>query len=109
MRLIGGRQSHQGRLEVQYNDRWVIVANSGFDRQDADVACRQLGYNQSAAVYRRGRGTRFTSFYGVNCNGLETSLGQCHYSNSICYGCNNYYVGLSCAVTDLCKYEMLLC
>ena len=33
-----------GRLEVYHNRIWGSVCDAGFSRTDADVVCRQLGY-----------------------------------------------------------------
>ena len=104
VRIVDGPTSYQGRLEVLYNGEWGTVSNSGFDRQDADIACRQLGYNGSAAVYTHGEGTGFVWLTDVNCNGIETSLDQCAHDGWVCNGCShNSVVGIICAITRLCK------
>ena len=33
-----------GRLEVLIDGQWGTVCSNGFESDDADVACRQLGY-----------------------------------------------------------------
>ena len=33
-----------GRLEMCYNREWGTVCEFGFDNQDANVACGQLGF-----------------------------------------------------------------
>ena len=33
-----------GRLEVLIDDQWGTVCSNGFESDDADVACQQLGY-----------------------------------------------------------------
>ena len=48
VRLIGGSTSNQGRLEVCINSAWGSVCDSVgvFTRDEAKVACRQLGILQ---------------------------------------------------------------
>ena len=36
--------NNAGRLEVFLNGRWGTVCSLGFDSMEADIACRQLGF-----------------------------------------------------------------
>jgi len=42
VRLVGGRQPYEGRLEVYYNGTWGTVCDDAFGNVDATVACKSL-------------------------------------------------------------------
>ena len=48
LRLVDNDNSYTnvsaGRLEMYVNGIWGTICNLGFDFNDADVSCRQLGY-----------------------------------------------------------------
>ena len=80
VRLNGSKLSHMGRVEIKQHGFWHIVCSIGWDKHDADVVCRQLGFPE--AVVEVGHG-QFGSGSGpmwltsVGCQGNETSLDKC--------------------------------
>ena len=45
LRLRGGTTFREGRLEICYERQWGTVCDNNWEAQDAQVACRQLGFS----------------------------------------------------------------
>ena len=86
LRLVNGATPNEGRLEIYYEGQWGTVCDDYWTDADADVACRQLGYEQGSVP----DGGRFLqSHFGpadegapiwldnLLCDGDESSLMDC--------------------------------
>lgn len=90
IRLAGGPNSREGRVEVQYNGQWGTVCDDSWSNADAAVACRMLHLPFSGAVgvtkSPYGPGTGQILMDDVKCVGTESSLANCNFNG---WGQNN--------------------
>ena len=87
VRVQGGSQPYNGRVEVMYNGEWGTICNSGWDLNDARAFCRQLGYVDvistglvSDFLYAGGTGRIWQK--NVDCTGQETRFGACFFNET---------------------------
>ncbi|ESO89538.1 hypothetical protein LOTGIDRAFT_125269, partial [Lottia gigantea] len=97
VRLVGGFQSNEGRVEVKYNGVWGTVCGSNWDKWNAAVVCRQLGFDPKGAQKRGfshfGEGTGQVWLNRVDCRGTEARIEDCELDGwgSSQSPCEHYY------------------
>ena len=89
IRLINGDGTPgNGRIEIYHENTWGIVCDDFFDRQDANVVCRQLGYDRATSHSIKLVGGRNQQIWldDLRCTGRESRLSECSH---IGWGVNN--------------------
>jgi hypothetical protein len=82
VRLADGNAANEGRVEVYYNGTWGTVCSNGWDLNDANVICRELGFPEAFAAYGRayfGSGNGTIWLDNMRCTGSEAMLSACHH------------------------------
>ena len=50
IRLRGGNQVYKGYLEMYHSDEWGLVCDDNWSMTEANVVCKQLGFNRGVAT-----------------------------------------------------------
>jgi hypothetical protein len=103
VRLIDGLTPHDGRVEICFNGLWGSVCDDLWDDRDAQVVCRQLGYDGSSTAIQRhpvDSSTILLFYYldNVDCSGNEDRLSECEHDGIGVHNCGVRYeeAGVEC-------------
>lgn len=80
IRLSGGQDRFEGRVEIFHNGEWGTVCDDDWDIHDANVVCQQLGFPGAtqapgSAAFGQGVGTIWMD--NLRCVGTEVYLLHC--------------------------------
>uniref|UniRef100_W5L9H3 SRCR domain-containing protein n=1 Tax=Astyanax mexicanus TaxID=7994 RepID=W5L9H3_ASTMX len=89
IRLMGGSDHCQGRVEIYYRGSWGTVCDDDWGMRDAEVVCQQLSCGNADSYTTNayfGYGSGLIMLDNVNCNGHESQLANCY---SLGWGIHN--------------------
>ncbi|XP_037133612.1 neurotrypsin [Syngnathus acus] len=101
LRLVGGEEDFEGRVEVFHSGRWGSVCDDQWDDRDAEVVCRQLGFSGVAKAWswaHFGQGSGPILLDAVKCTGNELFLDECPHGHWEQHNCDHMEdAGVSCS------------
>uniref|UniRef100_A0A2K6BZ33 Scavenger receptor cysteine rich family member with 4 domains n=1 Tax=Macaca nemestrina TaxID=9545 RepID=A0A2K6BZ33_MACNE len=102
VRLVGGANLCQGRVEILHGGLWGTVCDDDWGLPDAAVVCRQLGCGAAMAATTNaffGYGTGHILLDNVHCEGGEPRLAACQSLGWGVHNCGHHEdAGALCAV-----------
>lgn len=80
VRLVGGRTTTEGRVEVRMPQGWGLLCGDGWAIMEANVVCNQLGLGHAKSSVQSGAyGGHHNNMVlsGVKCKGSEHNIADC--------------------------------
>ena len=110
VRLVNGSTEYEGRVEVNHNGEWGTVCDDGWDLNDAQVVCSQLGINGLPPVrhdvfYGQGSGRIWLN--KLNCIGTELTIEECSHGGWGTENCSHSEdAGVKCFTGNFWLYKL---
>ena len=92
VRLIGGANNAEGRVEILHDGSWGTVCSDSWDLKDAEVVCRMLGFDGALGAplgARFGKGSGSIFLDKVQCQGTETDIERCDHDGIGVHNCSH--------------------
>nr|XP_044998375.1 macrophage scavenger receptor types I and II isoform X2 [Jaculus jaculus] len=92
VRLVGGRGSYEGRVEIFHGGQWGTICDDHWEIRAGQVICRSLGYPGVQTVHKMayfGQGTGPIWLNEVFCFGRELSIEECNIKHWGIRGCSH--------------------
>ncbi len=91
IRLVGGADFHEGRVEVFYNGVWGTVCSNDWTLENAHVVCRQLGLGPTIdhSLLGIAQGVGVVWLDSVACGGREGALSDCVHTGWAAGSCSH--------------------
>ena len=80
VRLVNGNTTLTGRVEIYLDNQWGTICDDGWDINDANVVCRQLGFPSASKAFggaSHGKGSGPIWMNNVACSGSEAYVTDC--------------------------------
>ena len=92
MRLVGGSWNGEGRVEIIHDGAWGTVCDDSWDKNDARVVCRALGYPDAISAPQSahfGQGNGDILLDDVQCLGTESVIENCPHGGWNSHNCGH--------------------
>nr|CAB3263473.1 lysyl oxidase homolog 3 [Phallusia mammillata] len=93
IRLVGGRNPKEGRVEVRVKQSWGPVCSDNWTITEAKVVCKQLGLGfalhalKDVYFFPGSENATVIKMTGVNCVGDESAVHHCHHDGRHLQSC----------------------
>ncbi|XP_073963631.1 lysyl oxidase homolog 2-like [Choristoneura fumiferana] len=82
LRLAGGKNNREGRVEIYHQEKWGSICPDGWTLYEAIAVCRHLALGYAAqALQTNVFGSSKVILSGVDCRGNETNLFMCDHQD----------------------------